>query len=127
MSLTNDKLCHASVDAGADGVPLSQNIALTCTTCNKSVTAKYPIIKYSICGSVRHMACLVNYYVTANGYEKLKNNLLWLAEFLAGNFYLACDSCAAIGENPSWFFHECSRMMNRTITFSLTSLVRSSL
>ena len=65
-------------------------------TCNKSVTAKCPTIKCSMCGSVRHMACLVNYYVMANGCEKLKNSLLWLAEFLAGNFYFACDSCAAI-------------------------------
>ena len=50
------------------------------------------------------MACLVNYYVTVNGCEKLKNSLLWLAEFFAGNFYLACDSCAAIGGTPQLVF-----------------------
>ena len=104
MSPTNDKLCHAPVDADANGVPLSQNIALTYTTCNKSVTAKCPTIICSMCGSVRHMACLVNYYAMANGFEKLKNSLLWLAELLVGNFYIACDSCAAIDGKPQLVF-----------------------
>ena len=122
MSPTNDKLCHASVDAGADGLPLSHNIALTCTTCNKSVTAKCPTIKCSMCSSVRHMAFLVNYYVTANGCEKLKNSLLWLAEFLAGNFYLACDSCAAIGGKPQLVFPRMQPHDEQNNKFSLTSL-----
>ena len=44
--------------------------------------------------------------------RRMKNSLLWLAEFLAGNFYLACNSCAAIGGKPQLVFQECSRMMN---------------